>query len=116
MEIRSGTPRMAHSHPCTGIPRRSRPIPDNAFRNRGRVEVPQSQSCISPARNRDIYLGCPAGQLEDRRHRRLRLPRAGVGAGTASLRLVALIKSRTAAVVFEQQDFIAKLAVLTPPP
>ena len=75
-----GAARMAHAHSRAGIPRRSRPVPHHAVCHRGRLALPQAEAAVAASGSRDLYLGHAARQPQDRRHRRLCLPRARMGA------------------------------------
>ena len=76
----AGAARMARPYPRPGVSRRSRAVSHHALRHRGRAALSQGKTAVAAARNRDLYLGRAAGKPEDRRHRRLHLPRDRMGA------------------------------------
>src|SRR5262250_788234 len=78
---------MAHALPRAGISRRSWPVPHDAFCDRGGAALSQEKTAVASARNRDLHLGRLAGKSEDRRYRRLCLPRARMGARPVELSL-----------------------------
>src|SRR5690242_13542879 len=76
---------MAHPFSCAGVSRRSWSISYHAFRDRGGAAVSQEKTAVAAAGNRDLHLGRLAGESEDRRHRRLCLPRTRMGARPVEL-------------------------------
>src|ERR1700752_955178 len=78
---------MAHALSRAGIPRRSWPVPYDALCDRGGAALSQEKTAVASARNRDLHLGRLAGKSEDRRYRRLCLPRARMGARPVELSL-----------------------------
>ena len=52
----------------------------DALRSRASAQDAQGEAAVGPARDRDLYVGRVARSPEDRRHRRLRLPRDRMGA------------------------------------
>src|ERR1700751_267977 len=79
---------MAHALSRAGIPRRSWPVPYDALCDRGGAALSQEKTAVASTGNRDLHLGRLAGKSEDRRYRRLRLPRARMGARAVELTVV----------------------------
>ena len=66
----AGAAGMAHAYPRAGLPRRSRAVPHHALCHRGRLAFPQAETAVAPSRSRDLYLGRPAREPQEGRHRR----------------------------------------------
>src|SRR3974390_1945054 len=76
---------MAYTFSRAGLSGRSWPVSPHALCDRGGAALSQEKTAVASARNRDLHLGCVAGESEDRRHRRLCLPRARMGARPVEL-------------------------------
>src|SRR5215469_220458 len=76
---------MADALSRAGISRRSWAVPHDALCDRGGAPLSQAKAAVASAGNRDLHLGRPAGESENRRYRRLCLPRARMGARAAEL-------------------------------
>src|SRR6185503_15202990 len=80
----SRSARVAHALPRAGLPHRSRRrLRHDALRARRGAGGPQADAALHAPRDRNLHLGRPPRPSQDRRHRRLRDPRARVGEGTA---------------------------------
>ena len=79
-EADPGPSRLARPHTRARLPRRPGRLPLHALRDRGRAPRPSRHAAVRAARDRDLHLGHAAGEPQDRRHRRLRLPRDRMGA------------------------------------
>src|SRR5262249_2235534 len=82
---------MAHALPRPGVSEGPRPVPVDAVRARAGARDAQADPAQPPPRDRNLHLGRPPRPPQDRRHRRIRLPRGGMGEGAAS---VASVTSR----------------------
>ena len=81
VERGSGPARMAHPLPRAGVPRWSgERFGRRVTRSSRRSRFTRHSPVWAPARDRDLHLGCAAGGAQVRRHRRLRLAGARVGA------------------------------------
>ena len=78
--------RVADPLPCTCVPRRSRPVPHDPVRDRGRPPGPRTSSGVGSPRDRDLHLGCATRAPQGRRHHHLRDARARLGQADPRLR------------------------------
>ena len=77
---------VAHALPRAGVPHRpGRGVRHDPLRARAGAGRPQGDPALDASRDRDLHLGRAARPPQDRRHRRIRLPRDRVGQGTARI-------------------------------